>query len=150
MILGGLANTDNIQRFHPGFKAAFEFLRRTKLDELPAGRVEIDGKRLFAVVNRGQGRGKAGAKLEIHRRYIDVQFSITGEDVIGWKQTSTCRIPERPFDAEKDAGLFSDQSDVWVTIPAGCFGIFYPEDAHAPMGADGAIHKVIVKVAVDW
>jgi biofilm protein TabA len=37
-----------------------------------------------------------------------------------------------------------------VTIPQGSFGIFYPEDAHAPMGSDGPLHKVVVKVAVDW
>ena len=51
---------------------------------------------------------------------------------------------------QKDLQFFRDTADSWVTIPAGCFGIFYPEDAHAPIAADGPIHKVVVKVAVDW
>jgi beta-galactosidase beta subunit len=37
-----------------------------------------------------------------------------------------------------------------VTVAPGSFGIFFPEDAHAPAAADGPIHKVVLKVAVDW
>jgi len=150
VILGNLANIETIQKAHPGFAAAFDFLRRTKLGDLPAGRVEIDGARLFAVVNRRDGLGQAGAKLEIHKRYIDIQYSVSQPDVIGWKPTSACRNAGKPFDTEKDAGTFADAPDVWVKIPVGCFGIYFPEDAHAPLGSDGPIDKVIVKVAVDW
>jgi biofilm protein TabA len=150
MILDVVANEERLKKLHPGFGPAFQFLRRTDLAQLPEGRQEIDGSRLYAVVIRAQGRGQKGAKLEVHRRYIDIQFSLTGFDVIGWKQTSTCRSPEQPFDEQKDVQLFLDASDSWVTIPQGSFGIFYPEDAHAPMGSDGPLHKVVVKVAVDW
>jgi biofilm protein TabA len=37
-----------------------------------------------------------------------------------------------------------------VATPPGTFAIFFPEDAHAPMAGEGLIHKVVVKVAVDW
>ena len=150
MILSRLESAERWERLHPGFAAAFTFLRRADLNQLTAGRHEIDGSRLYAVVIRGQGRGKDGAKLEVHRRYIDIQYSVTNPDLIGWKPTCDCRNPEQPFSAEKDIQLFQDTPDSWITTPAGCFGIFFPEDAHAPQGADGAIHKVVVKVAVDW
>jgi YhcH/YjgK/YiaL family protein len=101
-------------------------------------------------VIRGQGQGHKGAKLEAHRRYIDIQYCVTGSDVIGWKPASTCRDPEQAYDEQKDLQFFRDAADSWVTIPQGSFGIFCPEDAHAPAGAEGPIHKVVVKVAVDW
>ena len=129
--------------------AGFTFLRRADLGQLPPGRHEIDGPRLYAVVIRGQGRGKDRVKLEVHHRYIDIQYSVMNSDLIGWKATGDCRNPEQPFNEEKDLQLFLDAPDSWVTTPAGCFGIFFPEDAHAPQAAEGAIHKVVVKVAVE-
>ena len=150
MILDVATNGERLTKLHPGFASAFQFLRSRNLAQLPEGRQEIDGSRLFALVIQGQGKGQIGAKLEVHRRYIDIQCSITGSDVIGWKPASTCRDPEQPYDEQKDLQFFRDAADSWVTIPQGSFGIYFPEDAHAPMGADGPIHKVVVKVAVDW
>jgi YhcH/YjgK/YiaL family protein len=150
MILDVLSNEEQLKKLHPGFGVAFQYLRGPNLDQLPEGRQEIDGSRLYAMVVRGQGRGLKGAKLEVHRRYIDIQYSLAGLDVIGWKHTATCRNPVQAYDEQKDIQFFLDAADSWVTVPQGSFGIFYPEDAHAPLAADGPIHKVIVKVAVDW
>lgn len=150
MILSRLESAERWERLHPGFAAGFTFLRRVDLDQLPQGRHEIDGSRLYAVVIRGQGKGKDRTKLEIHHRYIDIQYSVADTDLIGWKPACDCRKPEQPFNEGKDVQLFLDTPDSWIATPAGCFGIFFPEDAHAPQGAEGAIHKVVVKVAVDW
>jgi len=150
MILDEVASEERLKQLHPGFGPALRYLRQSNLAELPEGRQEIDGSRLYAVVIRGQGKGQKGAKLEVHRRYIDIQYSVTGSDVIGWKPTATCHDPEQAYDEQKDFQFFRDAADSWVTIPQGSFGIFFPEDAHAPAAADGPIHKVVVKVAVDW
>ena len=150
MILDVVANEERLKQLHPGFGPALQYLRRTNLGQLPEGRQEIDGSRLYAVVIRGQGKGQKGAKLEVHRRYIDIQYSISGSDVIGWKPVATCHDPEQPYDEQKDLQFFRDGADSWVTIPQGGFGIYFPEDAHAPAAADGPIHKVVVKVALDW
>jgi biofilm protein TabA len=150
MILDVVASEERLKRLHPGFGPALEYLRQTNLSQLPAGCQEIDGSRLYAMVIRGEGRGHNGAKLEAHRRYIDIQYSITGADVIGWKPAATCRDPEQAYDEKSDCQLFRDAADSWVTVPQGNFGIFFPQDAHAPTAADGPIHKVVLKVAVDW
>ena len=96
MILDTAANAERLKHVHPGSGPRSSICEgRTWLD-LPEGRQEIDGSRLYAIVIRGQGKGLKGAKLEIHRRYIDIQCSITGSDVIGWKPTASCLIPSRP------------------------------------------------------
>jgi biofilm protein TabA len=150
MILDVVASEDLLKKVHPGFGPALEYLRNTNLAELPAGRQEIDGSRLYALVIRGKGQGLKGAKLEAHRCYIDIQYCVTGSDVIGWKPFAACKDPEQPYDEQKDCIFFRDTPDSWVTIPQSSFGIFLPEDGHAPAAADGPIHKVVVKVAVDW
>jgi biofilm protein TabA len=150
MVLSPLSQAGRYVALHPGFAAAFSFLQRKELDQLPDGRHEIDGQRLYAMVMRKEGNGRANAKLEVHRRYIDIQYCVAKGDQIGWRSAATCSKATQPFDEEKDYQLFTDQPETWVATAPGTFAIFFPEDAHAPLAGEGLIHKVVVKVAVDW
>ena len=150
MVLGSLNQAERWEKLNPGFAAAFAFLRRKDLGQLANGRHEIASPRLYAMVMREPGRGRSKAKLEAHRRYIDIQYSVTNPDLIGWKSAAACSQPEQPYKEEKDVQHFLDTPDCWVAIAPGNFGIFFPEDAHAPLGAEELVHKVVVKVAVDW
>ena len=148
-----LASLDDAERYlplHPGFTAAFDYLKRTDFSGMSAGRHEVDGDRLFVMVNRGKGRGRQAVKLEAHRRYIDIQFTLSGTDDIGWRPVSQCSQIDLPFDPEKDVALFTDPPQAWIAVPPSRFTIFYPEDAHAPMAASCELLKAVMKVAVDW
>lgn len=125
-------------------------MRRKGLEELPSGRHEIDGERLFCVIAKERGRARAEAKLEAHRRYIDIQYIIAGTDEMGLRPTDECRMSEAGYDAEKDIEFFKDQPQSWTKVQAGWFVIFLPADAHAPLVSDGEIHKAVLKVAVEW
>jgi YhcH/YjgK/YiaL family protein len=148
MILDTLAAATRYERVHPGFQAAFDFLQSAS-EGLADGRHEIDGERLFAIVAHSAGRGRDGAKLEVHRRYIDIQFCSAGCEVIGWLPLGDCKQPNGPFDESRDIQFFADRPLTWIDVPAGTFAIFYPDDAHAPLAGDGEMLKVVVKVAVD-
>jgi YhcH/YjgK/YiaL family protein len=150
MILDRLEQAERYFPLHPGFAAAIDYVRRTDFSGLPTGRHGIDGDRLYLMLNRGPGKGRGGAQLESHRRYIDIQFTLSGTDEIGWKPTPTCASVTVPFDGAKDIGFFGDSPDAWVAVPPRSFLILYPEDAHAPMGGTGALEKAVLKVAVDW
>lgn len=149
MIVDYLQEANRYSPLHAGFADVFEFLRRADLAKLADGRHEIDGERLFAIVSRVEGRGREKALLEAHRRYIDVQFVISGQDCIGWMPTADCERVASPYDPEKDLEFFFDRPATWLAVSTGAFAIFYPEDAHAPLATSGPIHKAIVKVAVD-
>lgn len=146
MILDCLDNWKRYAGLNGGFAPAFEFLLRDDLAELPEGKHTIDGDRVFAIVVRADGLGKDKARLEIHRKYIDIQFCISGTDDIGWKPTADCAGDEG-FDEDKDLGFFTDEVEAWTAVAPGRFAIYFPADAHAPLGCDGPVHKVIVKVA---
>ena len=146
-----LDRNDNLAAYaacHPGLAAAAEFLKRTDLAELPDGHCAIDGDRMFALVQRTAGRGRDKSPLEAHRKYIDVQAILAGIDVIGWKPTGECMPDAKGFDAARDIGFFTDRPESWLHLPAGTTGVFFPADAHAPLAGKGALHKVVVKIAV--
>jgi len=150
MIQDRLENAERYYGLHPGFRVAFEFLKTQNLRELPLGRQEIDGTRLFVLVARDPGRGRAGAKLEAHRKYIDIQYVIAGDEVIGVQPTVECKAIAEPYNPARDIIFFADKVEKWISLPPGTFIVFFPEDAHAPLAGDGEVHKAVVKVAVDW
>jgi biofilm protein TabA len=157
MILALLSEHRRYARLHPDFPRAFEFLLHARWDELApehdqaprSVRHALDGDRIWASIDHVEGRGDQGARLEAHRRYIDIQFTIEGNEEIGWKPLANCVQPAAAFDEAKDVGFFSDRPDSWVSLPAGHFAIFFPEDAHAPLAGCGPIRKAIVKIAVE-
>ncbi|MGD9723669.1 MAG: YhcH/YjgK/YiaL family protein [Pirellulales bacterium] len=148
MILCDLESASRYSILHPGLRAGFEFLARPDLQSLAGGRHEIDGDRVFALVNRDPGRGRAAARLEAHRRYIDIQYLVEGREEIGWRPTSECRQIAEPYSDPRDIMFFADAPHTWIELPVGKFLIFYPQDAHAPLAADGPNTKVVIKVAV--
>lgn len=133
-----------------GFAKALDFLRRPDLGELPDGRCELDGDRVYAMVQRYTTT--AQPKFEAHRRYIDVQFVAAGAEVIGWAPLGRLHVSEA-YAPEKDICFGSVETGGWTPalLRAGELAVLYPEDAHAPRlaaGAPGAVTKVVVKVAV--
>ena len=148
MILDELAAARRYCGLHALFREGFEFLARPDLESLEGGRHELRGDRLFALVNRDPGRGRSGARLEAHRKYIDIQYLVSGNEEIGWRPTGQCDTLSEAYDDDRDIMFFADEPLTWITLPAGKFMIFYPEDAHAPLAASRLNTKVVLKVAV--
>jgi YhcH/YjgK/YiaL family protein len=149
MIADTIAGSGRYLALHRGFAAAFEFLRRADLADLAPGRYEIDGERVFALIEHPAGRGTAGARLEIHRRHIDIQVSLDGREQIGWRALADCQSIDSPYSEERDIAFFSDRPTAWLPLPQGQFMVFFPDDAHAPLAAEGPLHKVVVKLLVE-
>lgn len=145
MIVDHLSNWRTYQTAHPLFEAAFECLEHTDWSVVDNGRFNIAGEDVFGIVDRRRGKGVDNAVLEIHRRYIDIQFLITGNDVMGYRPLIQCS-QHQPFNDEKDIGFLDDRPISWVDVGRSCFAIFYPQDAHAPMGTSEEFHKVVIKV----
>ena len=158
MVLDELSEHRRYVSLHPAFARAFEFLTHADWNQyFPASlegaghstRQPIDGERIYVAIDLAQGRGREGARLEAHRRYIDIQLTIDGYEEIGWKPTGDCTSTAVAFDAVKDITFFHDRPDCWLSVPAGRFAIFFPEDAHAPLAGRGTLKKAIVKIAMD-
>lgn len=147
MILDALSEARRYVGLHPRFDRAFEFLTRADLAALPPGRQAVDGDLIYGSIEVTEGRSREGARLEAHRRYIDIQYTIDGAEEIGWLPLAACRAPRGAFDPDKDIVFFDDRPTTWLSVAAGRFAIFFPEDAHAPLGGRGLLRKAIVKIA---
>lgn len=146
MIMDRLSRAEKYYDMHPAFKKAFKFLLESDLSKLSLGRNDIDGDKLFCLMSRGPGRTRNEAKLEAHRKYIDIQYIISGTDEMGWKPTIACTEIDTNYSEDNDIEFFKDKPQTWTKVPAGSFAIFFPQDAHAPIVSDSEIHKVVLKV----
>ena len=148
MVVDTFAQRARYLHLHPAFAQAFEFAASRDLAALPPGRHVIDGERLYLSIDHKDGRGRGGARLESHRRYIDIQLTIEGDEEIGWRPLSSCGAPAGAFDETRDIAFYDDAPDSWLAVPRGRFAIFFPDDAHAPLGGTGLLKKAIFKIAI--
>jgi YhcH/YjgK/YiaL family protein len=150
MFLDHLSNAHWYAAYHPGFGRALAFLADERVCRLGPGRHAVEGERLFVVIVQAEGRGRQEARLETHRRYIDIQLTLGGMEEIGWRAASRCRGPLSEYNLEQDVAFYDDRPELWLAVPAGMFAVFFPHDAHAPLSGAGAVHKAVAKVAIDW
>jgi YhcH/YjgK/YiaL family protein len=148
MIIDRLENAPRYFPLNPRFEAAFRFLAEADLDSLPVGSTELAGPALRVDRLQAPAKARDQIKLEVHRRFIDIQFLISGQEQFGWKLTSACAQPEADYDPMLDRIFYRDEPDAWFPLLPGMFAIFFPEDAHGPMLGEGELRKAVVKVAV--
>ncbi len=137
MILDTLAQCDRYRHLHPGFAAAFDFATSRDPGALAAGRHVIDGERLYLSIDHTEGRGRMAARLESHRRYIDIQLTIAGDEEIGWRPLSQCDTPAAPFDEPRDIRFYDDVPDSWLAVPPGGSRFSFPR-TRTPRSAEQA------------
>jgi YhcH/YjgK/YiaL family protein len=152
MIQDTLAQSARYEALSPRFAQAFAFLR--KVDGTQSlGRHDLDGDKVFALVQTYATKPIESAKFEAHRKYIDVQFLYSGRETILWAPLAAMKEQTLAYDEAKEAALWKVVADVTpLHMSAGHFAILYPEDAHAPCiewGTSEQVFKVVVKVAVD-
>lgn len=148
MILDNLSNAANYFGLHPLFEKAFEHIKEWTADSAPSGTVEIDGAHLRASVAETALKDKTAAKLETHRKYIDIHIPLSCAETFGWKSLSELSSSENGYNADDDFELWHDTPSTYFTAQTGEFVIFSPEDGHAPLVGEGDIKKIIIKVAV--
>ncbi len=134
-------------------KEALDFLHNTDLQELPVGRTDIDGDNIFALMQSYQSRMEHDEpKFELHRKYVDVQYLISGAEIMGWALHNLF-TETVPYNQETDVVLGTIPAGEWspVLFPAGRVIVFYPTDAHASglaVDQPEEVKKVIIKVAL--
>lgn len=154
MIVGNISEIKEVSDRYPArIREALKFLQDTDFSSLPDGKIEIDDG-MYANLQRYQTRVPESGKPEAHRKYIDVQFVVSGEEEMGWCPLHPCLKPFVDYDEEKDL-IFYEELDPFSTIALhkGDFAVLFPNDVHRPCGSlyenPTDVTKVVVKVLVD-
>lgn len=150
MIATDLSHIEHQVSMTNAFRKAIAFLRQPDIHLLPDGEVDIDGKNVFAVIQRYETLVTDVPRFEYHLKYTDIQYIASGEEFIGWVPAERMVITEA-YDADKDICFGSAQKGkmTLVHLKPGQLMVLYPEDGHAPKLAAGTpsqVLKIVVKV----
>ena len=148
MILDDLNNIKKYVGVHPRFEKAFIYLTSTDFENIQPGKYEIDGDHIFAMIVNDEGVAMldSTAQFECHNTYIDIQYVFGGIETVGYKSRLTCVEPRGEYDIKKDVLFYEDAPDFFFKLFPGQFGIYFPDDVHAPMIGAGKIRKVVMKI----
>lgn len=149
MIIDHIDNAAIYDGVAPRLTAALAYLRDTDFAGMELGRYDIDGDAIYAMVQAYTTKDVSKGMWEAHRRYIDVQYVVSGNERMGYANLDGLTV-SKAYEEEDDYLLLEGDGD-FLTMPAGTFIILGPQDAHMPQIAAGTpceVSKVVVKVAV--
>lgn len=130
---------------------AFRFLERPDLKTLPVGRHELGGQ-VHAMIDKSASLPPEKVEFEVHRKYIDVHYMISGQVTTGFAPVEKLQL-HSPYDEKGDAAMYYvPASYTKVKLYPGNFAVFFPGGGHMPnCHLDGVhdLHKVVVKVPQD-
>ena len=147
MIKDSLVNAKKYYKLSSQIEAGLMFLQTADLQNLSPAQYKIDGENLY--VNVEEYETKTSDKVEAHRRYIDIQYIIKGEEHIGVAPIEHLS-PICEYDVNRDIIFYNGEVDK-QTMRQGDFLILYPEDGHLPcqtIDKPQRVKKAVVKVKI--
>ena len=129
MIIDNLTNAEKYIALHKDFKLVFDYLKNNNLETMNCAKnIQLRGEEVF--FNLDEYETKQTQKLEAHKKYIDIQVVITGEEYMGYTNIDNTTVTVE-YDKNRDV-MFLDGNVDKVLATNKNFIIFYPEDAHMP------------------
>ena len=129
MIIDNLTNAEKYMSLHKDFKLVFDFLKTHNLETMECAKnIQLRGNEVF--FNLDEYETKPTQKLEAHKKYIDIQVVVTGEEYMGYTNIENTIVTEE-YDEKRDVMFLNGNVDKVLATNKN-FIIFYPEDAHMP------------------
>jgi len=129
---------------------AMAYLQQTDFTTMAPGKYEVTGDAVFAIVNEFMTKPQAACEPETHRKYIDIQFIVSGKEKFGWAPLLQ-QEPLAPYNEEQDLLLYRPEMLNYLNLSAGMFILFYPTDIHMPeicVNEPELVKKVVMKIKV--
>ncbi|MEF3302180.1 YhcH/YjgK/YiaL family protein [Paenibacillus sp. GYB003] len=150
MITDTLANIGQYASVSPRLKLAAQFLETRNCRALEPGKYEIDGERVYALVQHYDTKPQEKGLWEAHRQYLDVQYMAEGSERLGYVPIGQTEVTH-PYDETGDYALFAASGD-FFTLREGHFALFAPHDVHMPgirLETARAVKKIVIKVLIE-
>lgn len=149
MIVDQLENANTYVHINNRLAVALRYLQSNDLSTFAVGTYEIEDREIYAIVSEYISKNIEEAKWESHKKYADIQFVLSGVEKMGHAALKAMEVVEN-YNPEKDITILKGTGD-YVTVTAGTFAIFFPQDAHQPsvaVGERAPVKKVVVKVLI--
>lgn len=129
------------------WNAAFKFLIETNLKELALGRIDLN-KDVYVAVSEYKTKDLVDTRFESHKKYIDLQYVVSGEEYIQLKR-DTCLLSIKPYNDVSDIEFFQFEGGKNMLANPNMFYIFFPEDYHRPgirVSNNITVKKIVIKI----
>jgi YhcH/YjgK/YiaL family protein len=141
---------EHFTKYPERWTTVFKFLEETDLKTLDPGRIDLS-EDVFMAVGEYETKNREDVLFESHEKYIDLQYVISGEELIGLTNDHTIKITT-PYSSVKDITFYEfDGGKLLPASPENYF-IFFPEDIHQPgvtAKQKSRVKKLVFKVKVD-
>jgi biofilm protein TabA len=129
---------------------ALETLQKVDIGALAPGRYEIEGDKLFYLVQDAELKTFAESRAEAHRAYADIQIPLDAGERFGFALAQPALAPDDDRFADKDLAFYpTPAGESFIDAAPGDFLVFLPGEMHRPclaIGEKKTIRKAVVKV----
>ncbi|WMJ84128.1 YhcH/YjgK/YiaL family protein [Oscillospiraceae bacterium LTW-04] len=151
MVYDYLINAEKYKGLGAGITAGFAALHSHDLESLEPGDYPIFADDIILKIQSYNTKPVEQARLEAHRRYIDIQYIVSGEEkiAVGALEQAGEELEANP---ENDIWFYAGNADT-LTLKAGQFVLLFPGETHAPCLAateSAPVKKALIKVALNY
>lgn len=137
----------NIKKYNVPAEAVEFVLNLTP--EIECGKYILSDN-VYASVNEYSTKNHEDCFFEAHKKYIDIQLLLKGEERLDFTFADGYKVKEE-YNADKDIVFFyDDERDVYsLKLVSGVFAVLYPHEAHKPQmnyKENKPVKKVVVKI----
>lgn len=161
MLIDTINNIAQHNYLSGNIQKSLRFLQNTDFTKIPDGKYnmpfESEGlnltqdENIFYIVQRYITQPIAEGKLETHRKYLDIQYIASGEEILGYAPNHNLEVIT-PYDETKDISFYAKLTNLsTIILKEKMFCILYPNAAHMPgkyLFAPSEVLKVVIKIKV--
>jgi len=134
----------------PAIVRAIEALQNLDLAGMAAGRYELEGDKLFYLIQDVATRSLDESRSEAHVRYADVQIPLSAGERYGFSLPQADLVASEDCLEARDIAFYpAPANESFMDIEPGSFVVFLPRELHRPCLAikeKGKIRKAVIKV----
>ena len=148
MIVDKIENANYYTNINHRFSKVFEFINNNDLSGIENGTHSIVGEEVFAVVMEYSTQEISKCKTESHKKYIDIQYMVEGEEEIGFT-TLHNQTPTTPYNEAGDYMFYNGEKLDSLVLKKDHFTIFFEDDIHQTMRmleSPKKLKKVVFKI----
>jgi YhcH/YjgK/YiaL family protein len=149
MVIDRIAHANLYVSLGPRVARALDYLQQTDVAALAPGTYELDGRRLYAMIQEYTTKPLDQGKWEAHIRYADLQCVARGAERIGYGPMTS--FEQQAYDPEKDYMALAGAGEV-LTLENGTFMLLWPGEGHMPgiaVDVPAVVKKIVIKIEIE-
>ena len=150
MIFDDLKNISFYKGIHPNLDKAIDYLYEHRKDSFELGKYEIDGDKVFLVVQENVLNKEENDRFEHHKNYADLHLLVEGHEYSSYG--SRVKDEAVAFDEASDIGFVHCHEQYPLLLGYHNFAVFFPGEPHQPNGYAGMedkVRKYLFKILID-